>query len=155
MTGSSLMEGPPRSCLLLDPPGPASPCPARTPARHSAAPATGHLPFLSVLLPASSVACPRPESPRPGYGEGRMPGSPPGTNHWFAGDCRGSARLRARPPFAPFPAGGEGHRASHPVVHLVFERVGRRAEAGDFLHLQVDVGIDEVVAHHAAGLEEV
>src|SRR5690606_31922284 len=40
------------------------------------------------------------------------------------------------------------------VVELVLQRVGRRAEAGDLLHLQRDVAVDEVVAHHAAGLEE-
>src|SRR3546814_354571 len=40
------------------------------------------------------------------------------------------------------------------VVHLVLERMRRGAERGDFLHLQPDVGVDEVVGHHAAGLEE-
>src|SRR3546814_18596509 len=40
------------------------------------------------------------------------------------------------------------------VVHLVLERMRRRAERGDFLHLQPDVGVDEIVGHHPAGLEE-
>src|SRR3546814_20354748 len=40
------------------------------------------------------------------------------------------------------------------VVHLVLERMRHGAERGDFLHLQPDVGVDEVVGHHAAGLEE-
>src|SRR5688500_10264693 len=41
------------------------------------------------------------------------------------------------------------------VVHLVLERMRRGAEARDFLHLQRDVAVDEVVGEHAAGLEEV
>src|SRR5690606_6114754 len=40
------------------------------------------------------------------------------------------------------------------VVQLVFQRMRGRAELGDFLHLQRDVAVDEVVAHDAAGLEE-
>src|SRR5690606_7792154 len=44
--------------------------------------------------------------------------------------------------------------ASAGVIHLVFQRVGGGAVGGDFLHLHLDVGVDEVVAHHPAGLEE-
>src|SRR3546814_6526095 len=40
------------------------------------------------------------------------------------------------------------------VIHLVLQRMRRGAERGDFLHLQPDVGVDEIVGHHAAGLEE-
>src|SRR6185436_20172817 len=41
------------------------------------------------------------------------------------------------------------------VVHLVFQRVRGSTELRHFLHLQLDVRVDEVVAHHATGLEEV
>src|SRR3546814_19793808 len=44
--------------------------------------------------------------------------------------------------------------ASDRVIHLVLKRMRRRAERGDFLPLQPDVGVDKVVGHHAAGLEE-
>src|SRR6185312_15139310 len=41
------------------------------------------------------------------------------------------------------------------VVHVELDRVGTGAVAGDLLHLQRDVGVDEVVREYAAGLEEV
>ena len=40
------------------------------------------------------------------------------------------------------------------VVQLELERVRRSAELGDFLHLQVDVAVDHVVAEDAAGFQE-
>src|SRR4029079_13197624 len=38
------------------------------------------------------------------------------------------------------------------VIHFELDRVRRVLEANDFAHLQVDVGIDEVVIEHVAGL---
>src|SRR5690606_9123393 len=95
-------------------------------------------------------------------GEGRTPGSPPDANHWMVF----SKGLAPSPPSPPvegaLPAGGEriSRRrsppwvTSHAVVHLVFERMGRSPEARDLQLLKVDVAVDEVVAHHPAGLEE-
>src|SRR5690606_10613549 len=67
----------------------------------------------------------------------------------------------ARPPARRWLTPGRKRRGVSPaplpsvaVVQLVFQRVRGRAELGDFLHLQRDVAVDEVVAHDAAGLEE-
>src|SRR5579885_3772614 len=40
------------------------------------------------------------------------------------------------------------------VIHLVFDRVRRVLEADHVLHLEVDVGVDEVLVEHAA-LQEI
>jgi hypothetical protein len=40
------------------------------------------------------------------------------------------------------------------VVHVELDRVGGHAEARDLLHLQRDVGVDHVVAEHAAAGQE-
>src|SRR3546814_3695497 len=70
----------------------------------------------------------------------------------FRRSCKGARnenveRISRSP--SPIPA-----FASDRVIHLVLKRMRRRAERGDFLHLQPDVGVDKVVGHHAAGLEE-
>src|SRR5262249_8766073 len=41
------------------------------------------------------------------------------------------------------------------VVHLELDRVGGVLEADHFLHLELDVAVDEIVIEHAARFEEV
>ena len=46
--------------------------------------------------------------------------------------------------------GEPGRAASQAVVHVELDRVRGHAEAGDFLHLQLDVRIDHGIGEHAA-----
>src|ERR1700688_3255566 len=46
--------------------------------------------------------------------------------------------------------GGDSRR----IVHLEFHRMRGVLEADDFAHLQLDIGVDEVVVEDAARLEE-
>ena len=41
------------------------------------------------------------------------------------------------------------------VIHVEFDRMGRHAQARDVIHLQVDVGVDQVITEHAARFQEV
>src|SRR5690606_34718239 len=151
MTGSSLDEkAPPRSCLVQLRP-PASPCLARVPAD-----ALRRLVRCHLSRPCCRYLAWALRGPRGGKCAARRGGGPHvrfATGHESVGS--GAGEVLARPPRrCPAPARGQGPGASDAVVHLVLERVGGGAEAGDLLHLQVDVTVDEVVAHHPAGLEE-
>jgi len=40
------------------------------------------------------------------------------------------------------------------VIQIELDRMGGHAHARDLGHLQIDIGVDQIVGEHAAGLEE-
>jgi hypothetical protein len=40
------------------------------------------------------------------------------------------------------------------IIHFVFDRMGRVLETDHLGHLEVDIGVDEVIVEYTAGLEE-
>src|SRR4051812_928431 len=49
---------------------------------------------------------------------------------------------------------GDSNLSLEAVIHLVLERMRRHAKARDFLHLELDVGVERVVAEYATAREE-
>src|SRR5690606_33963374 len=137
---------PPRSCSLrcIHPP-PASPCPPRVPAGALTTPR----PVITFPVRAveSRPRCALPRWKVAARGKGRA--ARPARRRTRVSEVVETAGPGAAPgPVSASPRVRGGGRASDAVVHLVLERVGRGAEAGDLLHLQVDVAVDEVIAHH-------